>query len=337
MTYPWKPNPTGMLPAASDVHFARAAARLGTDSATIRAVWKVESNGRPFRRDETLERRFEPHHFPKKHWGDIGFSVRPGEAEWRASVRLSSDRMAEAAYHIDPEAMMRASSWGAPQIMGFNHRDAGFHSAAEMVAAMVHGEAAQLDAFVTLIERWGLAPALRARDWTTFARRYNGPGQVAHYAGLLDRAFRVTSVDKHAATLESSVRNETKRPSRVVLRMGSEGASVRELQTALGIDVDGVFGSQTEKAVRDFQRAHRLAADGVVGDKTWSALDAMTPVAPALQPASVSPVPSAVASAVATGAGATAIVADDPQTIFISGLAAVIAAIAAVWTGRAVR
>jgi peptidoglycan hydrolase-like protein with peptidoglycan-binding domain len=52
----------------------------------------------------------------------------------------------------------------------------------------------------------------------------------------------------------------------------SGGTSVKDLQRALGIPADGVFGRQTARAVRDFQRHHGLKADGVVGPATWSAL-----------------------------------------------------------------
>ena len=56
------------------------------------------------------------------------------------------------------------------------------------------------------------------------------------------------------------------------LRLGSHGPAVREIQQALGITVDGWFGSQTEDAVREFQEAHGLEVDGVVGPITWNAL-----------------------------------------------------------------
>ncbi|WP_226578277.1 peptidoglycan recognition protein family protein [Acuticoccus sediminis] len=44
---------------------------------------------------------------------------------------------------------------------------------------------------------------------------------------------------------------------------------VEEIQRAAGVDDDGWFGSQTEKAVRALQRAAGLVADGIVGPKTW--------------------------------------------------------------------
>jgi hypothetical protein len=58
----------------------------------------------------------------------------------------------------------------------------------------------------------------------------------------------------------------------VVLERGDRGKSVRQLQAALEIPVDGVFGPQTQKAVKRFQKRKGLTADGVVGPATRDAL-----------------------------------------------------------------
>ncbi|HEY1458071.1 MAG TPA: peptidoglycan-binding protein [Solirubrobacteraceae bacterium] len=58
----------------------------------------------------------------------------------------------------------------------------------------------------------------------------------------------------------------------VVLSAGSEGRQVRLLQQALGIGVDGIFGSETESAVRQFQASRGLTVDGIVGPETTAAL-----------------------------------------------------------------
>ncbi|MCU0733052.1 MAG: peptidoglycan-binding protein, partial [Hyphomonas sp.] len=64
-----------------------------------------------------------------------------------------------------------------------------------------------------------------------------------------------------------------------VLRLGSAGDGVRELQDALqrlNLDIggaaDGRFGLGTRKAVQDFQRANNLEIDGVVGQQTVDAI-----------------------------------------------------------------
>lgn len=62
------------------------------------------------------------------------------------------------------------------------------------------------------------------------------------------------------------------------LYWGSQGASVRELQTLLRNEgfnpgpIDGIFGSQTHAAVLAFQRSKGLVPDGIVGVLTWTAL-----------------------------------------------------------------
>lgn len=56
------------------------------------------------------------------------------------------------------------------------------------------------------------------------------------------------------------------------MRRGAAGPAVAQVQAALGIPADGLFGRQTELAVMDFQRQSCLAVDGVVGPETWSAL-----------------------------------------------------------------
>jgi hypothetical protein len=69
--------------------------------------------------------------------------------------------------------------------------------------------------------------------------------------------------------LRSSTRSVS---SRGGAKFVSRGPVIAALQRALGIGADGVFGSQTARAVKRFQRAHGLTADGVVGPATWSAL-----------------------------------------------------------------
>lgn len=56
------------------------------------------------------------------------------------------------------------------------------------------------------------------------------------------------------------------------LRKGAKGEEVKTLQRLLGIAVDGVFGTYTEKAVRELQLKSGLSVDGVVGTKTWDIL-----------------------------------------------------------------
>ena len=56
----------------------------------------------------------------------------------------------------------------------------------------------------------------------------------------------------------------------MLLKNGSSGAEVKQLQTKLGLNVDGIFGNGTEAKVKEWQSANGLTADGIVGDATWS-------------------------------------------------------------------
>ncbi|HEX8667354.1 MAG TPA: glycoside hydrolase family protein [Allosphingosinicella sp.] len=74
--------------------------------------------------------------------------------------------------------------------------------------------------------------------------------------------------------------------ARPTLRRGSRGDAVRELQTALGLDPDGVFGPRTEATLRARQRELGLVGDGIVGPKTWAVLQGEVPA-----PAQAAPPP----------------------------------------------
>ena len=56
----------------------------------------------------------------------------------------------------------------------------------------------------------------------------------------------------------------------MVLKKGSTGPEVEELQNILGIKVDGDFGPATKLAVMKYQAQNGLTADGIVGPQTWS-------------------------------------------------------------------
>lgn len=89
-------------------------------------------------------------------------------------------------------------------------------------------------------------------------------------------------------------------PDDGMLRRGSSGAAVRELQSGLnevirsGLVIDGDFGPATEAALRDFQSRYGLTVDGVYGPvsaaKMRAALEGeTTPPAPTPRPPEVAP------------------------------------------------
>lgn len=250
-----KPSPAIWNKVASDI---------GTDIATLKAVFEVEAAGKFFNSNGSLPRRFEPHHFPKKFWAKLGF--KPGKkAAWRASLALKTSTrraMFDRAENIDTEATFDAASWAAPQIMGFNAELAGFDSAVEMVDSMQESADAQVIAFFNFVENAGLSTHLRSHNWLAFAAGYNGSGQAPVYAAKIESAYRRQSGGKASATL---------------LRVGRQGDAVEDLQTYLDVlgypvTIDGHFGAETQRAVRAFQTDANLKVDGIAGAATQRAL-----------------------------------------------------------------
>jgi peptidoglycan hydrolase-like protein with peptidoglycan-binding domain len=93
------------------------------------------------------------------------------------------------------------------------------------------------------------------------------------------RAFQ----DSHGLDVDGVVGPRSWQALIVTVRRGSRGEAVRALQEEFqfrnlsgdprrGVQIDGIFGTQTEAAVRGFQEAAELQVDGIVGPLTWRAL-----------------------------------------------------------------
>jgi peptidoglycan hydrolase-like protein with peptidoglycan-binding domain len=87
----------------------------------------------------------------------------------------------------------------------------------------------------------------------------------------------------HGLTADGIVGPQTWPVVIVQVARGSTGEAVRGVQEefqfrnlsgdpSTGVQIDGIFGPQTEAAVRDFQQALGIAVDGIVGPVTWRAL-----------------------------------------------------------------
>ncbi len=167
---------------------AAAAELLDVDTATIHAVREVESRGNGFLPDGRVVILYERHIMRRRLLAN-GFS--------RADVSALCDRYPGlvskstggyrglAAEHfrlgnarkLHDTSALESCSWGLFQIMGFHWQRLGFDSVQAFADAMRQGEDHQLYTFVRFIQTDAdLLTALQARDWTAFARRYNGPG-----------------------------------------------------------------------------------------------------------------------------------------------------------------
>lgn len=243
----------------SEQDFERAADRLGCEVAAIKAVAEVESGGRSgFFDDGRPKILFESRWFHKLT-GGAHDDTHPGIStpQWvrnYAGGTKEYDRLEEA-IALDRTAALKSASWGKFQVLGVNHRVAGFGDVEAFVTAQLKSEGDHLDAFVGFVERNRLDDDLRDLRWADFARGYNGPG------------YKQNRYDeKMAAAYEKHSGNAPRRPP-----------TTREIQQALidhGADIvaDGMTGPKTRQAIRDFQWERGLAVDGRVGPLTLSAL-----------------------------------------------------------------
>lgn len=78
------------------------------------------------------------------------------------------------------------------------------------------------------------------------------------------------------ASVQSQIKSIGSAPG--IMRPGDSNSDVKKLQKALKIlgyysgEIDGDYGSGTEKAVINYQRAHKLTADGSAGEKTITSI-----------------------------------------------------------------
>jgi len=174
--------------------------------AAVKAVIKVESRGRGFDREKNLLILFEGHIFwreleeialdPSSMVGgneDIIYK-RP---DYKYYNRPQYPRL-EKAKAIDEEAALKSASYGMFQIMGFNHKAAGFEDVESMIATLGESEDAQLEAFLTFIKNTkGAYEALQAKDWSKFARIYNGSAYKKNqYDTKLEKQYNHSSLTK---------------------------------------------------------------------------------------------------------------------------------------------
>ena len=85
-------------------------------------------------------------------------------------------------------------------------------------------------------------------------------------------AAQSSGAEDGRTSADSPAKPATAGQGQLLFRLGSAGPAVVEIQRALSIDRDGIFGNQTDAAVRNFQARSGLLVDGIVGPRTWTAL-----------------------------------------------------------------
>ncbi|HKY27503.1 MAG TPA: N-acetylmuramidase family protein [Pyrinomonadaceae bacterium] len=174
--------------------YKQAAEQLNCEIAAIKAVAEVESRGAGFLPDGRPKILFERHKFhaftggkfdashpdiSNKKAGGYGMG---GAHQW--------DRFNEA-FALNPNAAIKACSWGKFQVMGFNFNICGFENLDDFRAAMSKSEGEHLKAFCCFIDSTNLAGALRNKKWAKLAEGYNGADyRINKYDTKLAAAYK---------------------------------------------------------------------------------------------------------------------------------------------------
>jgi len=156
---------------------------------TALAVFCVESNLAYDPRTGLVIIRFEPHIFRRKAGQEVAFSRGGQPAEWR---NLSQ------AFDLDADAALLSTSYGLPQLMGFNWQVTRHPDVQAMVLAFQDSCEEQVAGFFNFVEQNSLNRYILNADWRGFTRRYNGPGNVDVYSGRLIRALKAVNTLKEA-------------------------------------------------------------------------------------------------------------------------------------------
>jgi hypothetical protein len=192
------------------------AAQLGIEVRAMLAVWYVESAGRAHVPGRAII-RFE-NHLLWRAWGEAnaatydryfkhgGHAGVPGQSWENHAFRESPDQafrplhsqqadeyavLAVATRLAGETVALQCISIGGPQILGSNHRLLGYATPRTMYDAFQADERWHVLGFIDYCRgrdapgRGDLIRHLAAHDWRSFARYYNGSGQVDYYGGRI--------------------------------------------------------------------------------------------------------------------------------------------------------
>lgn len=253
------------------------AASINVPFPAFLAVIAVESNGSPgviiANKLEPLI-RYEGHYFDKLCDPKVqaaaraaGVSSPIAGAIKNPSKQVDVWALVKKAATFDRYAAYASCSYGVGQVMGVHWKKLGYASLDEFINDARSGLVGQAQIMAKFIKIFGLDDELRGLDWSGFARGYNGP------------AYKKNRYDTKLADFYKQYGGTSSIGSQRsgMLRLGSKGADVRNLQSLLttagyAVKIDGDFGNTTKNAVMAFQSRNGIAVDGIVGPETQQAL-----------------------------------------------------------------
>ena len=222
-----------------------AAASLGVDVATIWTILSVETPGCGFlsdRRPQILYERHVFHSLTGGKWDLTSPNIsNPQPGGYGSGGAAQYARLAQAVA-LDQDSALQSTSWGLGQVLGKNYLKVGFANVNQMVVAMCASEDLQIATVSEFIIANGLEKTLRALDWVSYARGYNG----ADYAK--------NNYDIRLANYYVGFQGGTNVPDLTI-------RAAQLYLLFLGFNpqgIDGLLGNNTLTALHNFQNANGL-------------------------------------------------------------------------------
>lgn len=199
-------------PRLTEEDYVKAAADIKVEVAAVKAIAKVEAGEHGFDEQEArptiryelhLFGQFTQHEYDKTHphlsqpTFEVGRKYRRDKhdhqtqaIEW--SLLYGAMILRDHAGGRRAREALGATSWGLFQVMGFNHRHAGWPTVEAFANDMFISESNHLKAFIGFVKSAGLVASLVQHDWTTFAKKYNGPEYHQNqYDTRIDEAYKM--------------------------------------------------------------------------------------------------------------------------------------------------
>lgn len=165
--------------------FLDDAGRIGCEVEAVMAVAAVESSGSGFNPDSSVVSLFEGHWFSKLTKGIYDkthptISYPKWTREFYGKTWQAEQARLQLAISLNRPAALMSASYGVFQIMGLNHAYCGFPGPESFYTAMCKDENEQLAAFTSFVISKGLGDELREKNFSAFAKQYNGPEYKAN-------------------------------------------------------------------------------------------------------------------------------------------------------------
>ena len=185
----------------TDLQIIEQAKKLGVEVAALKSVIQVECKGSGFNNDGTPVILFERHVMRQRlianHLLNIADQMmikRPdlcSKIQGGYGLYSVQHKKLDDASKFDRTSALESCSWGLGQVMGYHWYNLGYESIQQFINQMYKDEASQLEAMCRYIKFNNLINALKNKDWTAFAKGYNGKNyKVNNYDVKLGNAYK---------------------------------------------------------------------------------------------------------------------------------------------------